>query len=192
MSATNGTSTRPTSASPGNDATRTAPSTSTARSSTSTSPPAETPDAARRFLAKAIKATGTEPDEVVTDGAKAYPGVLDALLPGAFHNTKKHANNKVETDHCRLKARLRPMRGLEQDRSRPDHHSGPCVWSAHASTMLPMDRVVVSGLTLIILRAHGLVERTPSQASNNTPTIDLASLRTTRTTHDQPSSNVPG
>jgi IS6 family transposase len=73
--------------------------------------------AARRFFAKAIKATGTEPAEVVTDGAKAYSSVLDALLPGVFHNTKKHANNKVETDHGRLKARLRPMRGLEQDRS---------------------------------------------------------------------------
>ena len=69
--------------------------------------------AARRFFAKAIKATGTEPSEVVTDGARAYPGVLDALMPGASHNTKKHANNRVETDHGRLKARLRPMRGLE-------------------------------------------------------------------------------
>jgi transposase-like protein len=54
---------------------------------------------------------------LVTDGATAYPGVLDALLPGAFHNTTKHANNYVETDHGRLKARLRPMRTLEQDRS---------------------------------------------------------------------------
>jgi hypothetical protein len=42
----------------------------------------------------------------VTDGAAAYPGVLEALLAGAFHNTKKHAKYKVETDHGRLKARL--------------------------------------------------------------------------------------
>ncbi|MDQ6613817.1 MAG: IS6 family transposase [Actinomycetota bacterium] len=73
--------------------------------------------AARRFFAKAIRATGTELAEVVTDVASAYPGVVDALLPGAFHNTKKHANNGIETDHGRLKARLRPMRGLKQDRS---------------------------------------------------------------------------
>jgi transposase-like protein len=29
----------------------------------------------------------------------------------------KHANNAIENDHGRLKARLRPMRGLKQDRS---------------------------------------------------------------------------
>jgi len=28
-----------------------------------------------------------------------------------------HANNPIETDHGRLKARLRPMRGLKRDRS---------------------------------------------------------------------------
>ncbi|MDQ6613804.1 MAG: IS6 family transposase [Actinomycetota bacterium] len=73
--------------------------------------------AAKRFFAKAIKANGCEPAEVVTDKASTYPGVLDEILPGAFHNTVKHANNRIENDHGRLKARLRPMRGLKQDRS---------------------------------------------------------------------------
>ena len=73
--------------------------------------------AAKKFFVKAIKANGCEPAEVVTDKASTYPGVLDELLPGAFHNTVKHANNSVENDHGRLKARLRPMRGLKQDRS---------------------------------------------------------------------------
>jgi IS6 family transposase len=73
--------------------------------------------AARRFFAKAIAATGTEPAEVVTDKASTYPAVLDEFLPGAFHNTAKHANNAIENDHGRLKSRLRPMRGLKQDRS---------------------------------------------------------------------------
>jgi IS6 family transposase len=43
--------------------------------------------------------------------------VLKALLPAAWHRTDQYANNRVECDHGRLKARLRPMRGLKQDRS---------------------------------------------------------------------------
>jgi transposase, IS6 family len=46
-----------------------------------------------------------------------YPAVLDELLPAAWHRIDRYANNRVECDHGRLKARLRPMRGLEQDRS---------------------------------------------------------------------------
>jgi IS6 family transposase len=43
--------------------------------------------------------------------------VLDELLPAAFHETEVHANNPLEADHGRLKARLRPMRGLKRDRT---------------------------------------------------------------------------
>ena len=43
--------------------------------------------------------------------------MLEALLPAAWHHTDRYANNGVECDHGRLKARLRPMRGLKQDRS---------------------------------------------------------------------------
>jgi transposase, IS6 family len=64
-----------------------------------------------------MQATGTEPAEVVTDRAGTYPAVLDELLPGAFHNVGKYANNAVEADQGRLKARLRPVRGLNWDRS---------------------------------------------------------------------------
>ena len=31
--------------------------------------------------------------------------------------TDRYGNNRLEADHGRLKARLRPMRGLKQDRS---------------------------------------------------------------------------
>jgi IS6 family transposase len=34
-----------------------------------------------------------------------------------WHRTDRYANNGVEADHGRLKSRLRPMRGLQQDRS---------------------------------------------------------------------------
>ena len=70
--------------------------------------------AARRFFTAAIAAHG-EPDEVVTDLAPAFEHVIDELLPGAFHNTAQYAKNRVECDHGRLKARLRPMRRLKTD-----------------------------------------------------------------------------
>jgi DDE domain len=34
----------------------------------------------------------------------------------AWHRTERYANNQVGCDHGRPKARLRPVRGLEQDR----------------------------------------------------------------------------
>lgn len=51
--------------------------------------------AARRFFGRAITTTRTRPVEVVTD---------------------RYANNRMEADHGRLKARLRPMRGLKHER----------------------------------------------------------------------------
>jgi len=36
------------------------------------------------------------------------------LLPAACHVLEKYANNPIESDHGRLKSRLRPMRGLKQ------------------------------------------------------------------------------
>jgi transposase-like protein len=73
--------------------------------------------AARRFFERAIGTTKVTPVEVVTDHAPVYPGVLEELAPAAWHRTDQYANNRVEADHGRLKARLRPMRGLKQDRS---------------------------------------------------------------------------
>jgi transposase-like protein len=73
--------------------------------------------AARRFLDQAISATKVTPIEVTTDQAPVSPAVLGELLPAAWHRTDQYANNRVEADHGRLKARLRPMRGLKQDRS---------------------------------------------------------------------------
>ena len=72
--------------------------------------------AARRFFTRALRA-GTIPVEVTTDRAPAYPRVLDELVPSALHTVERYANNPVEADHGRLKARLRPMRGLKRHRS---------------------------------------------------------------------------
>ena len=72
--------------------------------------------AARRFFTCALS-DHDEPDQVVTDRAPALAQVIADLLPGAFHHTDRYANNRVECDHGRLKARLRPMRGLKTDRT---------------------------------------------------------------------------
>ena len=72
--------------------------------------------AARRFCTRAL-AGATSPTEVSTDRAPAYPRIVEDVLPGALHITVTNANNRVEADHGRLKARLRPMRGIKTDRS---------------------------------------------------------------------------
>jgi transposase-like protein len=74
-------------------------------------------NAARQFFRRAIDTARVQLVEVVTDRAPTYPVVLDDLLPGAWHRTDQYANNSIEADHGRLKARLRPMRELKQDRS---------------------------------------------------------------------------
>ena len=73
--------------------------------------------AAHRFFEQAIGTTKVRPAEVTTDQAPVYPAVLEKLLPAAWHRTDRYANNRIECDHGRLKVRLRPMRGLKQDRS---------------------------------------------------------------------------
>jgi hypothetical protein len=72
--------------------------------------------AANRFFERAIGTTKITPTEVTTDQGPVYPAVLEKLLPAAWHRTDRYANNQVECDHGRLKARLRPIRGLKQDR----------------------------------------------------------------------------
>ena len=43
--------------------------------------------------------------------------MLDELVPEACHVMEQYANNPIEADHGRLKARTRPMRGLKRLRS---------------------------------------------------------------------------
>ena len=57
------------------------------------------------------------PREVTTDLAAPLLRVVDDLLPEVLHDTSQFANNRIECDHGRLKARLRPMRGLGTDRT---------------------------------------------------------------------------
>jgi transposase-like protein len=52
----------------------------------------------------------------VTNRVPALLAAVDELMPRAFHDTEQYANNRIAADHGRLKARLRPMRGLKRDR----------------------------------------------------------------------------
>jgi transposase, IS6 family len=67
---------------------------------------------ARQFFARARR-VGPSPVEVTTDRAPVYPRIVEDLELAARHVTEQYANNTVEADHGRLKARLRPMRGLK-------------------------------------------------------------------------------
>ena len=81
--------------------------------------------AGRRFFTSALRAHG-EPTEIVTDRAWTLLAAVDELMPSAFHNTEQYANNRIEADHGRLKAPLRPMRGLKRD------HSAGVIMRGHA------------------------------------------------------------
>ena len=43
--------------------------------------------------------------------------MIDDLVPTVAHVTEQLTNNRIEADHARLEARLRPMRGLTRFRS---------------------------------------------------------------------------
>jgi transposase, IS6 family len=70
----------------------------------------------RRFFTHALEHS-PRPSEVSTDRTPAYPRVLDELLPSVCHVMEQYANNPIESDHGRLKSRLRLMCGLKRLRS---------------------------------------------------------------------------
>ena len=73
--------------------------------------------AAARGFFETMLSGRDRPREVTTDLAAPLLHVVDALLPEVLHDTTQYANNRIEWDHGRLKARLRPMRGLRTDRT---------------------------------------------------------------------------
>jgi transposase-like protein len=73
-------------------------------------------DAARQFFIPALRC-GPSPVEVTTDRAPVHPRVIEELVPADRPGFEQYANNRVEADHGRLKARLRAMRGVKTIRS---------------------------------------------------------------------------
>jgi DDE superfamily endonuclease len=77
-----------------------------------------------------------------------YPAVLEELLPAAWHRTDRYAKNRVEADHDRLKARLRPRRGLKQDRS------ARAVIAGHAREIIGQSTAAQAGLLVVAWRCR--------------------------------------
>jgi len=79
---------------------------------------------ARTFFTAALTVHGVA-TEVITDRAAALASVIEDLVPAALHYTDGCENNRVECDHGRGKARLRPMPWTEDrangERGGPGH-----------------------------------------------------------------------
>src|SRR5205823_12326816 len=73
----------------------------------------------RRFFTRALE-HGLPPTEVTTDQAAAYARVLDELLPAARHVIEQYANNPLESDHGRLKAKIGRASCRERGKNRVD------------------------------------------------------------------------
>lgn len=52
------------------------------------------------FFTRALRTLKVNPVEVVNDAAPVYPGVLDELLPAAWHHVEQYAKNPIEADHA--------------------------------------------------------------------------------------------
>ena len=71
---------------------------------------------ARAFVATSVLARRIA-TEVIADRGAALANVTPDLIPSAFHDTGQCESNRCEAGHGRLKARLRPMRGIRTDRA---------------------------------------------------------------------------
>jgi len=71
---------------------------------------------ATRFF-ETMLAGRERPREVTTDLAAPLLRVVNDLLLEVLHDTSQYGNNPIECDHGRLKARFRPMRDLQTDRT---------------------------------------------------------------------------
>jgi hypothetical protein len=116
-SATAGTSTRPTSRSEAPGGTCSGPSTSSARSSTCSSHLDGTWKLLDGSSIRRGRRLGSHPSRSRPTGTASTPASSRSWIRRLLHRTEAHANNSLETDHGRLKARPRPMRGLKRDRT---------------------------------------------------------------------------
>jgi transposase, IS6 family len=83
--------------------------------------PKQDKKAARQFFRKALsKASNPRPEKITTDGHLAYPAALKGLKKSkklakkTLHRTSKYLNNRIESDHARLKQVTKPMWGFKR------------------------------------------------------------------------------
>ena len=148
--------------------------------------------AAHWFFERVISATKVTPVEVTTDRAPAYPAVLEELLPAAWHRTDRYANNRVECDHGRLKARLRAMRGLKEGPQRQGDHRGAWIHTEHSERTLRVGggrasgppggcRVRRAGRGDLICIKVGSFSMPPAHRTQQCPSEDFPGIASWRT-----------
>jgi transposase, IS6 family len=76
--------------------------------------------AAKGFFKKSLKKpSNPKPEKVNTDQHQAYPAAIEEMQEeGLFseawvHRRVKYLNNRIESDHARLKQKFKPMRGFK-------------------------------------------------------------------------------
>ena len=147
--------------------------------------------AARRFFVRALRA-GTIPVEVTTDRAPVYPRVLDELVPSALHSVEQHADNPIETDHGRLKARVRPMRGLKRHRGSSPRDTPSCRTCAAATTTSPPKPRAATGSASPSTTSRAPSEPTRHHGHFGVPREDLTQQCGLGRARGQPAGRRPG
>lgn len=66
--------------------------------------------AAKRFLRRLLRSSGTEPRKIVTDKLRSYPVAHREVMPGSIHSTEQYENNRAEQSHEATRVRERGMR----------------------------------------------------------------------------------
>jgi transposase-like protein len=103
--------------------------------------------------------------------APVYHGVLDELVPQAWHHVEPYANNPIEADHSQLKHRLRPMRGLRTDRTAQVIIAGHAFRISGAGTTNSVStRRPLSGSRLLSPNSPRRSDRTGPRASSDPAT----------------------
>jgi len=68
--------------------------------------------AARRFLRRLLKETGSVPRVVVTDKLRSYGAAHREVMPSVEHRSHKGLNNRAENSHQPTRQRERAMKGF--------------------------------------------------------------------------------
>ncbi len=86
--------------------------------------------------------------------------MLDELLPAVWHRTERYANNHIECEHGRLRARLRPMRGLRARReiTRPGRGPLTLVWWRSNDQVIGRRALKRDRSARVVVAGHALVQ----------------------------------
>jgi putative transposase len=68
------------------------------------------PFAAIRFFRKLLRATGRQPNVIITDKLRSYGMAKRVVMPGVAHRQHRYLNNRAENAHQPTRERERRMR----------------------------------------------------------------------------------